>query len=79
MSADKKETEALIEKVEQCTAKAPEFSQEELVALRAMMAAWRGWLILGKASKWLIVSLGLLAGFVVSMNTLTAALRDWLR
>ena len=79
MSMNKAESEALLQKVEKVADKAPEITQEELVAIRAMINAWRGWLFLGKASKWLIVSLGLLAGLVVSVNTLTSALRDWLR
>lgn len=68
----------LIAKVEQHLYAADDFSETETAALREIVQAWRGLVILGKTAKWVIVSLGLVAAFVASMGAIRDALRGWL-
>lgn len=78
---DKATTDALLDKVEQ-RLRTPDFSESERAALHEMVNAWRGWQQLGRAAKWLIVGLGLVATAVASFATLSAAakqaIRSWL-
>lgn len=79
---DRTQYEALVQKLEDHIAHAPDFSPSEVAALREMVAAFRGWQTLGKAARWLIVTLGLIAGAVAAVSTLAggarAALKSWL-
>jgi len=68
----------LITKVEQHLYQAGDFSDTETQALREIVQAWKGLLILGKAAKWIIVALGLVAALVASMGALKDAFRGWL-
>lgn len=67
----------LIRKVEEHICSGP-FTETEMAAFREMVQAWRGLLILGKAAKWVIVSLGLIAALVASLGAIREALRGWL-
>lgn len=73
---DKRHTELLLQKLEKHADKAPDFSAEELIALHAMINAWRGWQFLGRFAKWLIVALGLVAGAIASWSSITSLFRN---
>jgi hypothetical protein len=79
VSYTKPQSDQLLTRLEQHLAQAPDFTLEDKAALHAMAQAWRGWIALGRASKWIITGLGLVAAAVASWSVLTGALRDWLR
>jgi len=79
MSYTKPQADQLLNRLEQHLQAAPDFSAEDKAALHAMAQAWRGWVALGRASKWIITGLGLIAASVASWGVLTGALRNWLR
>ena len=75
---DKQTVDQLIKKLEEHVEHEPDFSASETAALKAMANAWKGWQILGRGMKWLIVGLGLVAAGVTSINVLVAAWKSWL-
>lgn len=70
---DKETVDILIKKLEKFTDEDSDFSPSEVQALKSMANAWKGWQILGRGTKWLIVALGLLAAGITSINVLLAA------
>lgn len=78
MRYTKEETDRLLALVEQHMAQAPEFSSSDTAAIHEMVQAWKGWIALGRGSKWLITALGLVAAGVASWGVLTGALKGWL-
>ena len=67
-----------IERLEQIVQGMPQFTQEEQVLVRQVLEAYRGWQVLGKAAKMLIVLLAGLSALVVGIGHLKAVLRGWL-
>ena len=79
---DKQTMETLLRKLEDRIDKDATFSESEISALHEMVSAWRGWQSLGRATKWVIISLGLLAGAVAAFGNLEKSvkgvLKSWL-
>lgn len=73
------DVEAAIEKLEAHLAKAPDFSASEVAELHKMIDAFRGWQQLGRAAKWLIVTLGLIAGGLTAATVLAGNVRSVLK
>ena len=67
-----------IERLEQIVQGMPQFTAEEQVLVRQVLEACRGWQVLGKAAKMLIVLLAGLSALVVGIGHLKAVLRGWL-
>jgi len=76
MAYDKEAADTLLEKLEEHLKKDPDFNASELKALHQMVEAWKGWQALGRAAKWLIVTLGMIAAAVASWSTIAAGIRD---
>lgn len=78
----KQPSEELIRKVEAHLEAAPDFSESEIAAVHEMVQAWRGLQSLGKASRWIIITLGLIAGALTAASAVSAsikgALKAWL-
>jgi len=75
----KQPNDELIRKLEAHIEAAPEFSASEIAAIHEMVAAWRGFQVLGKASRWIIITLGLIAGGLTAASALSSSIRSGLR
>ncbi len=77
-----KPTDDLIRKLEDHLQAESDFTTEEIKAIHEMAQAWRGIQLLGKASRWIIVALGLVAAGVTAASvlstTIRAGLKTWL-
>jgi hypothetical protein len=71
-----RESELLKKLVEK--APAAGFSADEVALLRQVLDAYRGWAALGRATRFLVVSLALVAAAVAAWETLIGKLRTWL-
>ena len=67
-----------IERLEQIVQGMPQFTAEEQVLVRQVLEAYRGWQVLGKAMKMLIVVLAGVSALVVGLGHLKAVLKGWL-
>jgi hypothetical protein len=67
-----------IERLEKIVHGMPQFTTEEQELVRQVLEAYRGWQVLGKAAKMLIVLLAGLSALVVGMGHLKEVLRGWL-
>ena len=67
-----------IERLEQIVHGMPQFTAEEQVLVRDVLEAYRGWQVLGKAAKMLIVLLAGVSALVVGLGHLKAVLKVWL-
>ena len=67
-----------IERLEQIVQGMPQFTAEEQKLVRDVLEAYRGWQVLGKAAKMLIVVLAGLSALVVGLGHLKAVLKVWL-
>ena len=67
-----------IERLEQIVQGMPQFTAEEQVLVRDVLEAYRGWQVLGKAAKMLIVLLAGVSALVVGLGHLKAVLKVWL-
>lgn len=76
--ADKTDQQGAIEKLEALVKGMPQFSAEEQTLVREVLEAYRGWLVLGKALKLLIVILAGISAAVVASGHLKAVLKAWL-
>lgn len=56
----------------------PEFSQDDIKALRQIADAFKGIQAFGRFAKWLIFILAAIAGAVTAWETITAKARAWL-
>ncbi len=56
----------------------PQFTAEEQALVRQVLEAYRGWKVLGKAAKMLIVLLAGVSALVVGLGHLKAVLKVWL-
>ena len=70
--------EDAIERLEQIVQNMPQFNAEEQVLVRQVLEAYRGWQVLGKAMKMLIVLLAGISALVVGMGHLKVVLKGWL-
>ena len=76
--ADKPDQQGAIEKLEALVKGMPQFSAEEQILVREVLEAYRGWLVLGKALKLLIVLLAGISATVVASGHIKAVLKAWL-
>ena len=67
-----------IERLEQIVHGMPQFTAEEQKLVRDVLEAYRGWQVLGKAAKMLIVLLAGVSALVVGLGHLKAVLKVWL-
>ena len=67
-----------IERLEQIVQGMPQFTTEEQALVRQVLEAYRGWQVLGKAMKMLIVLLAGVSALVVGLGHLKAVLKVWL-
>ena len=67
-----------IERLEQIVQGMPQFTTEEQALVRQVLEAYRGWQVLGKAMKMLIVLLAGVSALVVGLGHLKAVLKGWL-
>lgn len=67
-----------IERLEQIVQGMPQFTTEEQALVRQVLEAYRGWQVLGKAMKMLIVVLAGVSALVVGLGHLKAVLKVWL-
>jgi len=76
--ADQKEQSNAIEKLEELVKAMPQFTPEEQALVREVLEAYRGWLVLGKALKLLIVLLAGISATVVASGHIKTVLKAWL-
>ena len=67
-----------IERLEQIVQGMPQFTAEEQKLVRDVLEAYRGWQVLGKAAKMLIVVLAGVSALVVGLGHLKDVLKAWL-
>ncbi len=67
-----------IERLEQIVQGMPQFTTEEQALVRQVLEAYRGWQVLGKAMKMLIVLLAGISALVVGFGHLKSVLKVWL-
>lgn len=67
-----------IERLEQIVHGMPQFTAEEQKLVRDVLEAYRGWQVLGKAAKMLIVLLAGVSALVVGLGHLKSVLKGWL-
>ena len=77
-SHTRKYDEDAIERLEQIVQNMPQFTAEEQVLVRQVLEAYRGWQVLGKAMKMLIVVLAGISALVVGLGHLKSVLKGWL-
>ena len=67
-----------IERLEQIVQGMPQFTAEAQKLVRDVLEAYRGWQVLGKAMKMLIVLLAGVSALVVGLGHLKSVLKVWL-
>ena len=67
-----------IERLEQIVQGMPQFTQEEQALVRQVLEAYRGWQILGKAMKLLVLFLAGVSAVVVGFGHIKTLLKAWL-
>ena len=77
-SHTRKYDEDAIERLEQIVQNMPQFTAEEQALVRQVLEAYRGWQVLGKAMKMLIVLLAGISALVVGLGHLKSVLKVWL-
>ena len=67
-----------IERLEQIVQSMPQFTAEEQVLVRQVLEAYRGWQVLGKAMKLLVLFLAGVSAVVVGFSNIKTLLKAWL-
>ena len=67
-----------IERLEQIVQGMPQFSAEEQVLVRQVLEAYRGWQVLGRAMKLLVMFLAGVSALVVAGGHIKDVLKAWL-
>lgn len=65
-------------KLEKCAIYSNQITDEDLKQLHLIIEAYRGWQVLGKAAKWLVMFLAGLSAFFVALGQLKEVLKVWL-
>ena len=76
--SEKTDQQSAVEKLEELVKAMPQFIAEEQTLVREVLEAYRGWLVLGKALKLLIVLLAGISATVVASGHIKTALKAWL-
>ena len=77
-SHTRKYDEDAIERLEQIVQNMPQFTAEEQALVRQVLEAYRGWQVLGKAMKLLVLFLAGVCAAVVGFSHIKALLKAWL-
>jgi len=56
----------------------PDFTKDDIMNLKQLADAFRGWQYLGRFTKWLIFLLAALAGAIAAYETITIKVQTWL-
>ena len=67
-----------IERLEQIVQGMPQFTAEEQALVRQVLEAYRGWQVLGKAMKLLVLFLAGVSAVVVGFSHIKTLLKAWL-
>ena len=67
-----------IERLEQIVQGMPQFTAEEQALVRQVLEAYRGWQVLGKAMKLLVLFLAGVSAVVVGFSNIKTLLKAWL-
>ena len=67
-----------IERLEQIVQGMPQFSAEEQALVRQVLEAYRGWQVLGKAMKLLVLFLAGVSAVIVGFSHIKTLLKAWL-
>lgn len=67
-----------IERLEQIVHGMPQFTAEEQKLVRDVLEAYRGWQVLGRAMKLLVMFLAGVSALVVGLGHLKSVLKGWL-
>lgn len=67
-----------IERLEDIVSNMPQFTAEEQILVREVLEAYRGWLILGKAAKLLVIVLAGISAIAVAGGHIKEALKAWI-
>ena len=78
ISHTRKYDEDAIERLEQIVQNMPQFTAEEQVLVRQVLEAYRGWQVLGKAMKLLVLFLASVSAVVVGFSHIKTLLKAWL-
>lgn len=70
--------EDAIERLEQIVQNMPQFTPEEQALVRDVLEAYRGWQVLGKAMKLLVMFLASVSALVVAGGHIKDVLKAWL-
>ena len=73
-----RENDDAIERLEQIVQGMPQFTQEEQALVRQVLEAYRGWQVLGKAMKLLVLFLAGVSAIVVGFSHIKTLLKAWL-
>ena len=73
-----RENDDAIERLEQIVQGMPQFTAEEQVLVRQVLEAYRGWQVLGKAMKLLVLFLAGVSAIVVGFSHIKTLLKAWL-
>lgn len=68
-----------LEKLEEYIERTPQFSDEDVILIHQMVAAFRGWQALGKATKWVLLSLAAISGLVTALINIRDSIKLWLQ
>ena len=74
----RKYDEDVIERLEQIVQNMPQFTAEEQALVRQVLEAYRGWQVLGKAMKLLVLFLAGVSAVVVGFGHIKTLLKAWL-
>ena len=74
----RREDDNVIERLEQIVSGMPQFTQEEHKLVKEVLEAYRGWLVLGRAAKLLVIILAGISAVAVASGHIKEALRAWL-
>jgi hypothetical protein len=55
----------------------PQFTADEVAALRIIIDAYRGWRVFGRGAKWIVYILAGVAGGITAWNTILLEARKW--
>lgn len=70
--------EDLLRRFEEHVAHDPHFSAEEAEMMRQIMEAYRTWRVLGRATKWFVLTLATMSAGIVAWEHLVTSLKKWL-
>lgn len=55
-----------------------DFTQEDVKQLHLIIAAYQGWQVLGRMTKWFVLLLAGISGLIIALSQIKEALKSWL-